>query len=390
MKGLLLFLMIVAGVAIAGGSAGATVEIGTEAIRNSIGASPVGRADVLLFSPADHLQDLFLPLKRAGKIGRLDLVIPGQGILRGENLAAWKRYVSGISPGADNGFQLDNGTIVGEIDGLHVSVIPVARWKMVPLTGPVIFDLSFLFGMYQDEVRTPFIDLPRRLLATLDDRKVPLPSVILWAANREEIPLSYGYIMKLAVEMFSGPENFRKGLPRKWEELRQAEHFAFFSAYEEASNHFDNYLKEEPEDPSVLYKIALMRFVDRDVEQGLRFLRRASRADRYYIRAYVEVAGNYMEKREFDHAERVLLAGLVVEPNDGGLKIALANVIVEQARKIFRGDPNAAEQRFQETKDLALPKDVREKMIAEWERIKTSPPEEVAPSGPMPGGHPRF
>jgi hypothetical protein len=362
------------------------VEVGVEALRNDILFSHPSLHDIVLFSPDDHLADLFLPLHREKKISALMVVVPSENSLTGENLAAWRSYISTLSPGSDNLFLLREGTL----DGFLVRVVSVKDWKGKPGNGPVILDLAFLLAMYQNEIRTPFVDLPRKFLSTLDDRKVDISRIRPWVVRRDLIPLAYGYLPKLIGEMVQTPSAFRKDLPRKWRELRRAEYLAFFSANEEAIPHFEKYRKEEPEDPSILFKLAQMHFVDREIERGMRYLHRAFKADAYYIRGYSESALNFFRKGEFENAERVLRAGLLSDPQNPDLKQGLGRILLEQAKKLLPENLSAAEERFSEAASVGLTNDFITQLKDEWERAKEAPPKSRPPPRGMPAGHPKF
>lgn len=366
----------------------ARVLIGTEALRKDLPSLPAAGEEVTLFGPEDHLPDLFLPLHKEKRAGSLVVVVPSDTPLEEENLSAWKKYVAGLSPGADNLFVLRDGALEGEVDGLPVRVVPIQGWKGGAGNGAVVLDLSFLTAMYKDEVRTPFVDLPRKFIATIEDRGLDPSRLRLWVADRGRVPLAHGYLPKLVSEIARNPGAFRGEIPRKWRELRQGEYLAFFSAYEEAVPHLQMYLEEEPEDPSVLFLLAQLHFVDREIERGLRFLRRAFKADAYYIRGYPEAALQFFRKGELESAERVLRAGLLQEPSTPELKQGLAYVLLEQAKKLLPGDPPGAEARFAEIGAIGLGDDFLRQIRAQWEKEKAAPGEKTRPpAGMSPHGH---
>lgn len=385
----LLFLFLVLLVpAVARGGWDARVLIGTEALRKDLPSLPAAGEEVTLFSPEDHLPDLFLPLHKEKRVGSLVVVVPSDSPLEEENLSAWKKYVTGLSPGADNLFVLRDGALEGKVDGLPVRVVPIQGWKGGAGNGPVVLDLSFLTAMYMDEVRTPFVDLPRKFLATIEDRGFDPSRLRLWVADRDRIPLAHGYLPNLMAEMVRNPGAFRGEIPRKWRELRQGEYLAFFSAYEEAVPHLQKYLEEEPEDPSVLFLLAQLHFVDREIERGLRFLRRAFKADAYYIRGYQEAALQFFRKGELENAERVLRAGLLQDPSTPDLKQGLAYVFLEQAKKLLPRDPPGAEARFAEIGGIGLGDDFLRRIRTQWEKEKAAPEGKAPPpAGMSPHGH---
>lgn len=366
------------------------VKMGLEVLREELFASGTATREIVLFGPEDHLTDLFLPLHRENRVGSVVVVVPSETSLNGENLSVWKKYVAPLSSASDNVFLLSEGALEGKIHGLGVRVVSIRDWKGSAGEGPAILDLSFLLAIYKDELRTPFADLPRKFLATIEDRNLHLSRLILWTADRDAIPLGRGYLPKLVEEAVRNPKMFREDLPPKWGELRQAEYLAFLSAFDEATVHFEKYLKENPEDPSVLYQIAQMHFVDREIERGMRFLQRAYKADFFYIRAYSETALRFFRAGKLDNAERVLRAGLLQEPGNPELRKGLAYVLLGQARKFLPADPETAGNRFSEIDALGLPEEILRPIRAEWDQAKTAPPPTEQPPQGLPDAHPNF
>lgn len=363
------------------------VPVGLEALRERISASSSPSGSVLLFSANDLLPVLFLPLHGEGKVASLTVVVPSDTPFTAQELDSWKSYVAAFSPGSDNGFVLEAGSMTGRIDGLAVRVHPLKEWRDPPKEGPVILDIAFLLARYEDEIRTPVPDLPRTFLEMLDGRKIDPSRLLPWVADRREIPLERGYLPKLVAELARDPGAFRDGLPAKWRALKTGEYLAFLGMYEQSVSHFEGFLKEEPEEPSVLLRIAFTRFVDGDADRGLRFLLRAYNADPYYVRGYAAAGFTLFAKGELGTAERVVRAGLALDPDFLDLKMGLARILLAQAKKRLRNDPAAAEARFREIGSIGLPQDLLDPLTSEWEEAK-NPPLSGGTGEDVPPGHP--
>lgn len=388
---ILLVPLLLAAAALPASGKGFPVPLGFDALKAELSArvSSVSGAGILLFGPNDLLPDLFLPLHGEGKVGALSVVVPSEGPFTEEDLSSFASYVAAFSPGSDNGFALRDGAIDGKIGGLAVRVHPLGSWRPPPGEGAVVLDVAFLLALYKDEVRTPVPDLPLRFLAMLEERKVDPGRLLPWVGDRRDIPLERGYLPKLLAEVARDPKAFGQGLPPKWQLLRTAEQLAYLGMYEQSVSHFEGYLKDEPEEPSVLYRIALTRFVDQDPERGLRFLLRAYKADPYYIRAYSASGFALYRKGELEPAERVVRAGLHLEPDFLDLRMGLGQILLGQAKNLLPKDLAAAEKRFSETGSLGLPPDLLDRLSGEWEQAKTaSPSPGEAPREGIPPGHP--
>lgn len=379
----LLFLVCLANAALAGPA----VVYGPEALRSRLSGVDGGPADVLFFSPGDRLPDLYLPLHSQGKVGSLTIVAPQERPFAESDLASWKAYVSGLSSGAGNTFSLRDGALAGEIGGMKVRVVPVVDWKGEDRGGPVILDLAFLLAMHRDEVRTPLPELPQKFLATVESRKVSPGRVTPWLADRSDLPLERGYLVKLVSETLGDPAAFRQGLPAKWQAVLLGEHLAYLALHEQAISSFDAYLEVDPEEPSILYRIGFTFFVDGDPDRGLRYLHRAYRADPYYIRAYPASAWALYRKGDLDTAERVIRAGLQQDPGFLDLKAGLGRVFLAQAIKLLAADPEEARKRYAEIASLGLPPEFNRQLGKEWEEAQAaSASGEGVPPG-IPPGH---
>ncbi len=317
----------------------------------------------------------------------MTVVVPSDAPFTGKDLESWKSYVSAFSPGSDNGFALEGGSMTGRVEGLIVRVYPLKQWRDPPSDGPVILDIAFLLSRYEDEVRTPVPDLPRTFLVMLEGRNVDPSRLILWVADRSDIPLERGYLPKLLDELARDPKGFRDGLPAKWRALKTGEYLAYLGMYEQAVSHFEDFLKEEPEEPSILLRIAYTRFVDGDADRGLRFLLRAYGADPYYVRGYAAAAFTMYTKGELGTAERIVRAGLALDPDFLDLKMGLGRILSAQAKKKLPDDPAAAEARFREIGAIGLPKDLLDLLTTEWEEAKSASPAGASKEG-VPPGHP--
>ena len=154
--------------------------------------------------------------------------------------------------------------------------------------------------------------------------------------------------------------------------------------YEKAEAHYGRYLKYAPEEPSVLFRLAQMSFVDDRYERGIRYLHRAWKADPYFTRGYSESAFRLFHDGKLEPAERVLRAGLRKAPKDPALRQNLGRVLLEQAKRMLRKDPDTAGKRFSEIEKIGLETEQMEELREEWKREKAGPP---APRTGMGGMH---
>lgn len=346
--------------------------------------------EALFFSSGDRLEEL-LALRKEGKLSAATVVLPVETPFREDELPSWNAHVARVSPGTENAFVFRAGAFVGNVEGLAVRIVPAREWREPAPSGPVILDLAFLLAGFQDESRTPFVSIPRNYAAFLEERKVDPSRVAIWVEERGAIPLERGYLPELAAAVLRDPASFRRGLPPKWQALQLGEYMAYLGFGEQAVAHLEAYLKEDPAEPSVLYRIALLRLVDRETDRALRYLHRAFEADPFYIRGYAAAAFVLYRKGEFDDAERILRAGLHLVPDFPDLKAGMGRTLVAEAARMFPRDPTGAEKRYGEIAALELPPELGRKIAAEWEAAKVAAPPFPGdiPAGHGPGGHGR-
>mgnify|MGYP001616287845 CR=1 FL=1 len=307
-----------------------------------------GRA--LLVSPHDYLGTLLLPLRKAGLLKELVVLLPHDNVLTEGHLEELRGFLEkgGIPEGDQKELRLENGSIRGAIEGMPVRISTLTALPKQEGEFLVVLDTAFLPAVYKNEVKTPMVALARRLALTLADRNVRGKSVVIFdAVGRADFSLEQGYLAGLLREMFSAPGDFEKDLPEKWKILGAAETAYFFSQYSDGMVLYKEYLGKAPGDASACYKIAMLAIRDLDVDLSLHWLVKAVEADPLYQRAFSEVAGYLFRKELYDGSERVLLSGLSKTPKDPLLATNLSAFYLsrgEAAREA--GDAGAARDFF--------------------------------------------
>jgi len=303
-----------------------------------------GRA--LLVSPHDYLGTLLLPLRRAGALKELVVLLPHDNVLMEGHLDELRGFLEkgGVPEGDRVGFRLDSGSIRGEIEGMPVRISTLTALPKQEGDFLVVVDTAFLPVLYKNEVKTPMVGLARRLVLTLADRNVRGDSaVLLDAVGRPDFSLEQGYLAPLLREMMTAPGDFTNTPPEKWRILGAAETAFFFAQFAEGMTLFREYLGKMPTDASACYKIALMAIRDFDLDLSLHWLVKAVEADPLYLRGFSEVAGYLFRKELYEGADRVLLSGLSKAPNDPLLATNLSALYLSRG-EAFReaGETGAA------------------------------------------------
>jgi len=306
-----------------------------------------------LFSVSSRtfLEEIYLPLARAGRLKELFLLIPGQGALKEEDVTGIRdRLAAAGVPPADRGtFRLDDGTVRGVMEGVSVRIFPVTR---VPagdgVDAVLLVDPEFLLSLYGNEVKTPIVELARKLVVTLRDRNVRSQDVFLAdLPPADDASLRYAFLPILLREMIAAPATFGETLPEKWEILQRAETAAFFAQSAEAVLLYRRYLDLAPGDASACYKIAMAAVRDLDDDMALHWLNRAAALDVRFVRGFRTASEYLAQRRLYDPAERILRAGTWAFPKDGALSTSLAAFLLMRGESILEtGDVARAEEYF--------------------------------------------
>ncbi len=321
------------------------------------GELPKAGGRLLLFSPNDYFETLLLPLRRDGALKELAVVLPGDNVLGGEHLAQVVEFLerAGVREEDRKTLRLSNGSIAGSVEGIPLTLCTLhGLAKQEGGEFLLALDTSILPVVYRNEVKTPMLELARKLVLTLADRRISAERVVLFdTVGREDFPLEQGYVAALLKEMIADPARFSGTLPEKWKLLGAAESAYFFSRYPEATELYRRYLQAAPKDASACYKIAMMALRDLDVDMALQWVNKAVDADPLYKRAY-DGMGRYLAGKElFDSAERLYLAGLDRFPKDPSLANGLALLYLSRGEALREaGDAGAAAVLFAVASDV--------------------------------------
>lgn len=306
---------------------------------------PAAGGRLFLVSSHDYLGGLLLPLRKAGILKELVVLLPYDSVLTDAHLGQMREFLEkgGVPERERKELRLENGSFRGAIEGMPIVISTLTGLQKQEGEFLIVFDTAFLPAIYKNEVKTPMVDLAWRLLLTLSQRKVSGKAAVIFdAVGRPDFPLEHGYLAGLLREMLSAPGDFAAGPPEKWRILQAAETAFFFSQYSDGMILYKKFLGKEPGDASACYKIAMMATRDLDVELALHWLVRAAEADPLYRRAFSEVAGYLFRKELFEGAEQVLLSGLSRFPKDPLLATNLSSLYLSRGEAAREAGDNAA------------------------------------------------
>lgn len=333
-------------------------ETGAAELERRIGSLlPPDNGSIIVFGRPDQLLPVLNPLRKSGRLKAVTFVLPDESSLA-PGTEGWFRELlvsNGIPETALSTFRLDNGVYSGTANGSSLSFMSLPETRSTPSDCLLVLDCRFFLGLYRNPVGTPIVQLARKLMATLANGRVSATAVILYEPIEEiDYPLENGFTPWLLWDMLAVPGAFERDIPEKWKQFEAAESARYFMLYAEAYQAYRNYLKSDPGDASIHYRIAQMAALDQVPQYALESLETASTLDPAYRRAYAELGKFLAEKGVTDLAEDALKKGLARFPADPVIASTLARVYLARGEKaLHSGRPADALPEFQAAASVA-------------------------------------
>jgi hypothetical protein len=288
-------------------------------------------------------------------------VTPGKEPLSEAQFDGWKQAVPVpvVSP------SFENGAISARAGNAGLLVSDPARMRVPAERCVVILDTEFFIPLYENEVRGGMIDLSVKLYRTLVDRGAArFPLYVIDPLSNPSVPLQWAYLGEFWTEIWRRPAAFRDGLPEKWRLRREAEVLAEFGQFEEAAERLDAARPYFPKDGSIDFQLARLSFWERETPEGIRFLVRAYRVDRRYLRGFGEFASWLVSKQRTGEADAVYRAGLALEKENPHLNQGLMRLLLERAASRAATDPEEAKADLREVMSLPGPEELKRRAQA--------------------------
>lgn len=310
---------------------------------------------VLLIAPGLDYYPMFA---KAPFSVRLIHLTPGQDPLVETQWDGWKKALP--SPADSSSFR--DGVITARIGRADISVSTLPQLTSAIDPAVVILDTGFFLPLYENEVRGGVIELSMKLYRTLSAKKnAGAPLLVMQPLADPSFPLQWTYLGELWKDLWQHPEMFREELPLRWKVRKQAEFLAEFGQFEEAAALLEESRPHFPKDGSIEFQLARLAFWDRDIPIGIRYLNRAVKTDRRFIRGYSEFGEYFLSKERPDVTEMLLRAGLLQEKANRLLNIQLFKLLIERVEERVGRDPEGARKDLAEALGLSVPSDMRER-----------------------------
>jgi len=281
---------------------------------------------------------------------------PGKDPLTEEQFGGWKKAL----PVPLDCAVFRDGRIRGNAGNAEITVYALPSMDVPPGRCVVVLDPDFFPPLYESEVRGGFITLSLKLYRSLSERKATgFPLYVIEPLSVRMFPLQWTYADRLWAELWTRPDDFRDALPPRWDGRRESEFLAEFGQFEEAAALLDESRKTFPKDGSIDFQLARLSFWEREAPQGIRFLVRAYRIDRRFLRGFGEFAPWLVSKQRSGEAETVYRAGLALEKDDPHLNLGLMRLLLDRAESLAASDPEEAKADLKEVISLPGPDELK-------------------------------
>lgn len=282
-------------------------------------------------------------------------VTPGKEPIGEAQFEGWEKAV----PVKPESVSFREGKIAARFGKTDVTVVSL-NFITAPATRcAVLLDPDFFLPLYENEVRGGIIDLSMKLFRSMAEAGAAgFPLHVVDPLSKPSFPLQWAYAGSLWTEIWRRPDAFRDDLPVKWKMRKESEFLAGFGQFEEAARILDEAKPLFPNDGSIDFQLARLAFWDRDIPVGIRFLNRAAKIDRRYLRGYSELADYLLSRERLPAAEMVFRAGLLLDVKDPVLNAGLFRLLVDRADSRQAYEPGEALLDLEE----ALPLQVSDEM----------------------------
>jgi len=256
---------------------------------------------------------------KAGLIDRVYWVPPSKDPVGEESLDSFKDYLRGLGVAETElgALKQTEASISGVLNGVPVEIYRLQDLPRVRDEALLLMDLSYLVQLYQDEVKTPMLDLFGGFINTLGARDVRVSkAAVSFSTAAGPVPLDLRFLGYYMRRYLTKPGSLAAGPPPAWMLRSEAMYFATFFQPEDMLDSFHKAIKLEPRDPSLKYALAVAHFQNKDLTSMRGELDEAVKADRGYYPFYLEMAGYFIGKEMAGDAEHFAKKAAGANPDD--------------------------------------------------------------------------
>jgi thioredoxin-like negative regulator of GroEL len=288
----------------------------------------VARGSLLRVNPALISKQAVSAALDNGLFSKLIWVFPSNTAADQLDLESFRRQVVEIgflTEAESQRLTLKDGVFSGSLRGVPFKAVHASALK--PLSGPAVLhvDLSYFKGLYKSEIKTPLYPLLYQTGKQIKALNIEVNGVTLSYSTEEgEIALETRFLTNRFAALLEKPQLLEEKMPPHWTLHSEALYTINFFIESKVNQLYEQAVQVAPEDPAVLYGLALRRMRHKDLHATLALISRAAEQDPGYALAYLELAEQAVAGNDFEKAAALLEKGLAYFPQNPFVEFDLA------------------------------------------------------------------
>jgi len=255
----------------------------------------------------------------AGMIDRIYWVPPTKLSVGSEPIENFKAYLKKlyVSDADLASLKQTRDSIQVTVNGIPISIYNLKDLPKVKDEAVALIDLSFFTSLYQDEVKTPILDMFGSFIETLGSKGLHVSHVVISRSTGSgHVPLEYRFIGGYLDTFFARPESIQGGPLPEWRLREQAMYKETFFQTGDVLDLYRKAVSAAPKDASLRYALASAYFTEKDGGMMKEELDWAVYLDKGYYTAYTEF-GAYFTVKGYQQASMDFLEAAVrISPDD--------------------------------------------------------------------------
>jgi len=211
----------------------------------------------------------------------------------------------------------DGVSIKGTIGGVPVMIYSLKDLPALGEDALVVFDVSFFADLYENEVKTPILDMFSGVFSTIESKHIPVSeAVVSYSTVLGSAPLELRYVGDYIFTYLKKPASVSNRPPKAWGLHSTALYYQSFYQTDQGIELYRQAIKLAPKDASLRYDLARTYFSSKDNGLAITELNRAVSLDRHYYIAYITYGNDFLSRRQFAVAESLFKAAVKANPKD--------------------------------------------------------------------------
>ncbi len=284
---------------------------------------PVGPGNFLWFAARERI------------IREIYWAAPAKKSVKTESINNLRKFLKsiGLSKTEVGTFRHYKNGIRGMIAGVPVRIfalkdLPRIRRRMVVLADP-----GFFKDLYENEVKTPFLDLFGGVANSLGSSGIRVSdATVSYSSSLPPLSVKDRFIARYLYTYFSDPKKLKKGPPATWKLRSQAMYDETFYQLNGVAQSYADAIKKDPKDPSLHYDMALALFGLKDLKGVRMELADTVGLDKNYYPAYLDMADYFLSQKMPPDSEYFARIAAKINPKDPRCWTALYNALYAEKR----------------------------------------------------------